>query len=125
MRIFLIVTAVLLFFLAACSNNNTNGTNGSNQQAQVTPAPGEPTPLPTATATPLPTLPPANEIPTRVNEGHVFAVDGRVEHVVQPGDTLSSISAKYNVPVKRIADANRIYNYDLIDVGDIIYVPCE
>ncbi len=123
MRTLLIVTAVLLFFLGACSNNN--GNNSDNQQAQATLAPGEPTPVPPPTATPLPTLPPANPIPTRAYEGHIFAVDGRVEYIIQPGDTLSGIAAEYKVPVKEIADANRIYNYDLIEVGDVIYIPCE
>jgi len=121
MRILLIVMALFLLFLAACGNNN--GNNNANQQAQNTLSPGEPTPVPSPTVTPLPTLPPANPIPTRVYEGHIYAVDGRVQYVVQPGDTLSGIAAQYNVSVKELADANRIYNYDLIEVGDIIYIP--
>ncbi len=123
MRTLLIVTAVILFFLAACSNNN--GNNDANGQAQATLVPGEPTPVPPPTVTPLPTLPPVNEIPTRSHEGHIYAVDGRVEHVILAGETLSAIAVQYDVTVKDIARANRIYNYDLIEVGDVIYVPCE
>ncbi len=42
---------------------------------------------------------------------------------VKPGDTLSTISAKYKVPVRKLMDLNRIYNADKLTVGQKIILP--
>jgi len=70
-----------------------------------------PTPQPTETATAAPgalTLPPANEI----------------VYTVQPGDTLSGIADKYDMPMQRIVDYNpEIENIQSLQVGDQIKIP--
>ncbi|NDJ75891.1 MAG: LysM peptidoglycan-binding domain-containing protein [Chloroflexi bacterium] len=47
---------------------------------------------------------------------------GRV-HVVQPGDTLYSISMHYGVSMQSIAAANGIYDYSTIYIGQQLIIP--
>jgi len=76
--------------------------------------------------TPTPTLPATYTPAAMGRAGHLFAVSTRTIHVVQPGDTLGGIARQYGLTYKAVADANRIYNYDLIEVGDVLYIPpCE
>ncbi len=63
-----------------------------------------PTALPTATATNVPTPTP-------------------VIHVVQVGDTLNAIAAKYNVSLEAIMAANAIQNMDLVEVNRPLVIP--
>ena len=44
-------------------------------------------------------------------------------HVIQPGETLSEISAAYGVPVDVLAAQNHIVNVNLIYAGEAIVVP--
>ena len=67
-----------------------------------------PTPEPTPTETPIPR-------PTPTPTATVY--------VVQPGDTLSGIAARFNVTVDDLVEANRIVNPDALSVGDEITVP--
>ncbi len=67
-----------------------------------------PTPEPTPTATPIPR-------PTPTPTATVY--------VVQPGDTLSGIAARFNVTVDELVDANRIVNPDALQVGQEITIP--
>jgi LysM repeat protein len=63
------------------------------------------TPTPTATLTPTPSV---------------------IAYVVQSGDTLSSISREFGVPVQAIRDANpSIVDPRLIRPGDTIYIPTQ
>jgi LysM repeat protein len=48
---------------------------------------------------------------------------GPIYHVVQPGETLSSIAARYGVTVAAIAEANDIANVNLIWVGLRLVIP--
>ncbi|MGM0400096.1 MAG: LysM peptidoglycan-binding domain-containing protein [Chloroflexota bacterium] len=48
-----------------------------------------------------------------------------VEHVVQPGETLFSIAAKYGVGVWDVARRNGIQNINLVFVGDTLIIPGE
>ncbi|VAW30527.1 hypothetical protein MNBD_CHLOROFLEXI01-3785 [hydrothermal vent metagenome] len=76
------------------------------------------------TATPM--LPPTYTPEPIGKGGHISPVSTRTIHVVQAGDTMGQIAGKYGIDVKFLADSNRIYNYHLIRVGDIIYIPaCE
>lgn len=117
----------LLLITAACQQDDSgsSSTNGSetaeNSGTENSPRDVEDTPLPTAT--PLPTPYPLSDFSIG---GHLAPVTTRTVHIVQPGDTLSGIANKYGLTTKIVADANRIYNYDLIEVGDTIYIPpCE
>lgn len=46
-----------------------------------------------------------------------------VRYVVQPGDTLSSISLRFNVSVDEIVAASGITDPNSLDVGDILIIP--
>ena len=45
-----------------------------------------------------------------------------ITYVVQPGDTLSEIAAKYNITVKALKDFNRLKN-DMIRIGQELKIP--
>ena len=123
MRKFILIT-LLLLALAACSNNNDDSSpeENNNESEQIgsseVPRLEEP-PAPTPTAT----LPPVNPIATPGIPDHVYAVTPRLIHIVEYGDTMTKIANQYTVSVKALADANRIYNFDLIHVGDKVYIP--
>ncbi len=68
------------------------------------PVPPGPTPLPVPTAPP--TSPPANQT-----------------YVVQPGDTLTQIAARFGTTVQAIAQANNIVNVNFIFVGQVLVIP--
>lgn len=125
MRKLIWIGLIVLLFAACRSNNNETPPptdNGGTDGAPVVEVPRiEETPIPTAT--PLPTAMP---LPTRDNPDHVFVVEPRTIHTVEPGDTLTKIANRYEVTVKAISDANRHYDFDLIKVGDELYIPpCE
>ncbi|PSL40803.1 polysaccharide deacetylase family sporulation protein PdaB [Planomicrobium soli] len=46
-----------------------------------------------------------------------------VKYTVKAGDTLYSIAKKYNVTVAKLAAANKITNYNLIRVGQVLTIP--
>lgn len=48
-----------------------------------------------------------------------------IEYTVQPGDTLSQIAARYGTTVQMILELNpQITNPDVIQVGQVIKIPC-
>jgi nucleoid-associated protein YgaU len=79
--------------------------------------------VPRVEITATPALPPTYTPEPAGNGGHIAPVSTRTIHVVQAGDTLGQIAAKHGVDVKFLADSNRIYNYDLIRTGDVLYIP--
>jgi hypothetical protein len=124
-----ILIALLLIALAACRNGsgnaNSNG-NESNGESVLVESIGTTTELrfdEPPTVTPTPTLIPAATLPGRDHLGHVSPVSTRTIHIIEPGDTMSEIAAKYNITVEELAAANRHYNFDLILVGDKLYIP--
>ncbi len=104
--------------------NAANGLNEDNliyvNQTLLIPVPLPPP----ATSTPTPTLTPSvtPEIyPTDVQttgQGGATLV-----HMVQRGETLSSIARRYNTTVQAIAQANRITNVNLIYAGQQLAIP--
>ena len=54
-----------------------------------------------------------------MNENELNAVSGGtiLPYQVQPGDTMASIAARYNVTVEQVAKWNNIQNPDSIQVG--------
>jgi len=45
------------------------------------------------------------------------------EHVVRPGETLSTIAKAYNVTTKAIIDSNKIKNPNVLSVGQKLFIP--
>ncbi|MDK2858207.1 MAG: hypothetical protein PWQ29_714 [Verrucomicrobiota bacterium] len=45
------------------------------------------------------------------------------EHIVRPGETISTIAKAYNVTAKAIIDANHIQNPNILSVGQKLYIP--
>ena len=44
-------------------------------------------------------------------------------HIVQPGDSMSAIAVKYDVPIEAIAKANDIVDTNVIQVGQKLIIP--
>jgi len=53
----------------------------------------------------------------------VSAQDGSTGYTVQPGDTLSLIAQRFEVPVDLLAQANGIANRNLIQAGQVLVIP--
>lgn len=122
MRKYLIFILLLSLITVACSQLQNNANDESTQTAQETAV--EEAPRVEVTATP--TLPPTYTPEPMGRGGHISPVSTRTIHIVQAGETMSQIAAKYGVDTKFLADSNRIYNYHLIYVGQVLYIPdCE
>ncbi len=122
MRKYLVFILLLSFVMVACSQLQNNANNDGTETAQETAA--EEAPRVEVTATP--TLPPTYTPEPMGRGGHISPVSTRAIHIVQAGETMSQIAARYGVDTKFLADSNRIYNYHLIYVGQVLYIPdCE
>ncbi|WP_420631686.1 LysM peptidoglycan-binding domain-containing protein [Candidatus Leptofilum sp.] len=128
MRKILLFILLLALATVACSQlpGVGGGSDGAeeNEVAQDSESPEEEAPRVEVTATP--TLPPTFTPEPMGRAGHISPVSTRTLHIVQAGETMSQIAAKYGVDTKFLADSNRIYNYHLIEVGQVLYIPpCE
>ncbi|XP_072535651.1 lysM and putative peptidoglycan-binding domain-containing protein 1 [Salminus brasiliensis] len=47
----------------------------------------------------------------------------RIEHKVQPGETLQGLSLKYGVSMEQIKRANRLYTNDSIFLKKVLFIP--
>ncbi|NIS78799.1 MAG: LysM peptidoglycan-binding domain-containing protein [Anaerolineales bacterium] len=89
--------------------------------------------MPTSTPTqhPLlallpPTYKPGEVIPTPTPDPEREAPTIRTEilyHVVQPGETLGLVAANYGISISQLSAVNRIYNPDLVSIGQVLTVP--
>jgi len=73
-------------------------------------------------ATDVPTITPVVIVVT-ATPGADFGIGGPTSYVVQPGDTLSRIAARFNTSVATLAVNNGILNPNLIRVGQQLVVP--
>ncbi len=123
MRKILLFILLLSLITAACTQQPAaEESEAVDETAQETAEQEAPRVEVTAT----PTLPPTFTPEPMGRGGHISPVSTRTIHIVQAGDTMGAIAAKYGVDVKYMADLNRIYNYHLIKVGQVLYIPpCE
>lgn len=63
--------------------------------------------------------------PDLIHPGLVLIIPdaNRQYYLVRPGDTLSQISQRFEVPIPMLANINNIRNIDLLYVGQILIVP--
>jgi len=121
MRKYLIFILLLSLITVACSQLQNSANEASTETAQETAVEA-----PRIEVTATPTLPLTYPRDPMGRGGHISPVSTRTIHIVQAGDTMSQIAAKYGVDTKFLADSNRIYNYHLIYVGQVLYIPpCE
>ncbi len=109
----LVSAAVVLLILNWWEQRQQNNVISAAATVQVTAAIGEvATSLPVAgeTEVPAPTQPAAPE-----SAGNV--------HVVQPGETLGSISAQLDISMEDLVAANNLDNPDLLAVGQELIIP--
>ncbi len=86
---------------------------GGEPTMRVTPAP---TPIGTPAATArVPTPSPRATTPTPPSTPHVY--------VAQPGDSLSSIAARFGVTTQALMAANGLTNPNLITIGEVLVIP--
>ena len=99
--------------------------NGGARLCTVDPGilPPEPAPLPSPTPTvPPPTATPA-PTPTKVALAPALLAAQKYPYVVQPGDTLLTISKHYQVDWHDVAAINRLINPDKLSVGQRLQIP--
>jgi len=60
-------------------------------------------------------------IPEREDTGQPDEMVGR--YVVQPGDTLVALAARFRVPVRQLAEANGLSDPNRITVGQVLVIP--
>ena len=80
------------------------------------------TPVPTATTTPEDTVD-ADETPTADDDATPAPPEGYVTYEIRSGDTLIAIARRYGTTVNALVDVNDMINPDVLDAGDVIFVP--
>ena len=115
-----VILFILLFSLVAVACTQQPGDDTLSDETSQGTAEQE---APRVEITATPTLPPTYTPEPIGQGGHISPVSTRTIHVVQAGDTMYQIANRYGVDMKFLADSNRIYNYHLIKVGDVLYIP--
>lgn len=128
MRKILLFILLLALGTVACAQlpGLGGGGNGDENEVAQDSESSDEEEAPRVEVTATPTLPPTFTPDPMGRAGHISPVSTRTIHIVQAGETMSQIAAKYGVDTKFLADSNRIYNYHLIKVGQVLYIPpCE
>ncbi len=87
---------------------------------------------PRVESTPTPPLPPTFTPSTMAHQGHLYLLpvsgaDGSVQYAykVRSGDSLTAISAMYEVSVQEVLLINDISDANHIEVGDLLIIPID
>jgi LysM repeat protein len=119
------------FYLDLTSQLSSGFKSGNIAPPPAIPTPTEgpsPTPLPTATIgpsptatiSPTPTDPPLpTSSPTPV-ASPTAGVNGQIQYVVEPGDSLSAISARFSVQIDELYELNQLTPESIITVGQTL-----
>jgi LysM repeat protein len=86
-------------------------------QAKTVPEPAQP-PAPAAAA---PAAKPATEAPAEIPKAE--AVPPPIQHVVEKGETLTSIAKHYNIPLPDLQKLNKITNDRKLQIGQTLAIP--
>ena len=117
------VAVVVVGTLAAAGVSSAGfgllGTATSAPQPTATPTPS-PTPSPTPTPEPTPSVSPT---PTASPTPPSTPAPSVRIYVVQPGDTLSAIAARFGVSVQAIINANGLANPNTLGIGQRLVIP--
>lgn len=125
MRKYIVFVLLLSFIMVACAQLPGSGDNTESTEADAAQETADQE-VPRVEVTATPSLPPTYTPEAMGRGGHISPVSTRTIHIVQAGETLGGIAALYGLDTKFLADSNRIYNYHLIKVGQILYIPeCE
>jgi LysM repeat protein len=122
-------TLGLLLVLAACVRPAPDSSSWTPSGAFPTPGlPAVPMAVPTATASfrLLPTRVPGAPILTPTPDAARFlptARSGPETYIVQPGDTLGAVGARYGVSVEALMQANGLTNANMLAVGQELQIP--
>ena len=124
MRKNIVFILLLALVMGACAQLPGSGGGDNTDADTVQETADQEAPRVEVTATP--TLPPTYTPEPMGVGGHISPVSTRTIHIVQAGETLGGIASIYGLDTKFLADSNRIYNYHLIKVGQVLYIPpCE
>ena len=129
----ILVNAVISALISLCVVLLFRGPQGAPAGGQVVDSATETT-VPTAvppTALADAATPAASEIPaeaeaangTQEPAGEPSPTPEPVVHVVKPGDTISGLAFKYDVPEEQILLANRLKNPNLLQMGAELIIP--
>jgi len=92
---------------------------GTPRPVETPGAPPVPTPVASSIAEPSPTPSPT----PRPAEAPTETPQRQVTHIVQPGETLSSIARQYGVTSQAIMEANGLEDPNLLEVGQELIIP--
>ena len=113
-----LISTLLAFALAAGFIKPPGGPIGV-----VTPTPPASTGAPSASPSAAPSTAPPTASPTPSPSPSPSAATGEIVHVVQPGETLTSISELYDVPIAAIVARNGITDPNAIQAGQLLIIP--
>ncbi|HEX6304040.1 MAG TPA: LysM peptidoglycan-binding domain-containing protein [Anaerolineales bacterium] len=121
-----ILLAVLVIFGAMLACSKSVGDEAWNAPAELPGAvaqASEPlTPDPFLPATRIPGSPILTPTPDAPHNLPSLRQEAE-QYVVQPGDTLNIIAARYNVGIDAIAEASGLGNLDYLEVGQLLSIP--
>ena len=111
---------IIVLAIVSCGDDGEDGqpppaADGSSPTAEST--------EPTATATPGGTPGQTPSATAQASPGQPQTGQTPGVHVVQPGDTLTSIAEQYGTTVQALVEANAIEDPDVIAVGQELTIP--